>query len=326
MNTISPSKTFNDPTWLDAEFPVLIIDDFLTQDKADLLVENGIDYIQSKPEGQSIIHGGRIMMPWTLPQFERLKESHSSWENFSNSFSLDIFELFRNKITSYLPEDSDLEQLKDEFLKSHIDYFDSYRLTKKLFNKDFYNKFQTAADFNIRKIKPKSLALVSFLRMMDSFYRRFLSITQFITNKKPIIPLFDYSFSNEGYAREIHRDSDNRLLVVLLYLNTLDEHAEGGDLEIYKIKSNELSNSLSSASYPAQPSHDQCTLQYKIKPRTGRLVMFLNQYNSYHAVSSMRNHSSGRHFIYGGFTYPSSIFNTKRRIPTRTLKTEMHIY
>ena len=83
-----------------------------------------------------------------------------------------------------MPEDSDLERLKNEFLKSHIDYFDSYRLTKKLFNKDSYNKFQTAVDFNIRKIKPKSLALVSFLRMMDSFYRRFLSITQFITNKK----------------------------------------------------------------------------------------------------------------------------------------------
>ena len=48
--------------------------------------------------------------------------------------------------------------------------------------------------------------------------------------------LYDYSISPNGYKREIHRDSDARTFVFLLYLNNLSKSGEGGELEIYKYK------------------------------------------------------------------------------------------
>ena len=48
--------------------------------------------------------------------------------------------------------------------------------------------------------------------------------------------LYDYSKSGNGYGREIHRDSDSRYIVILLYLNDLDDSAKGGSLNIFKLK------------------------------------------------------------------------------------------
>ena len=63
-----------------------------------------------------------------------------------------------------------------------------------------------------------------------------------------------------------------------------------------------------------------------IKPKRGRLIMFINQHNSYHAVSEMINDEEGRHFLYGGFTYPSSLFVNNKRLWRSKLKTEMFLY
>ena len=37
----------------------------------------------------------------------------------------------------------------------------------------------------------------------------------------PIEFIYDYSQAGNGYSREIHRDSDSRIVVILLYLNEL---------------------------------------------------------------------------------------------------------
>ena len=39
--------------------------------------------------------------------------------------------------------------------------------------------------------------------------------------------------------KEIHRDSDSRTIVFLLYLNKLSDQGEGGDLELYKYNNNQ---------------------------------------------------------------------------------------
>ena len=106
--------------------------------------------------------------------------------------------------------------------------------------------------------------------------------------------LYDYSKSPNGYKREIHRDSDSRTIVFLLYLNILDESATGGDLTLYKYRK--------SGQIPAQPNSQDCETIENIPPQPGRLVIFLNSHDSLHSVNEMKNHQGYRHFLYGSFT------------------------
>jgi len=152
-----------------------------------------------------------------------------------------------------------------------------------------------------------------------------VSLVDFILFRRFLLPLFDYSYSNSGYSREIHRDSDNRAVVVLLYLNTLDSPDIGGCLELYRLKPG-FSFRAPSCPFPPQPPSSACELTHIIHPRAGRLIVFLNQYNSYHAVSPMSASTNGRHFVYGGFTHPSSIFVDRFLFRGSRLKTEIHLY
>ena len=52
----------------------------------------------------------------------------------------------------------------------------------------------------------------------------------------------------------------------------------------------------------AQPDENSCELIESISPKAGRLVIFLNDETSYHAVKKMENSKNYRHFLYGGFT------------------------
>ena len=101
--------------------------------------------------------------------------------------------------------------------------------------------------------------------------------------------------SPNGYKREIHRDSDSRTIVFLIYLNDLNINGSGGDLELHKYLKND-------ESIPAQPNEDECKLIETISPKKGRLVVFLNSHDSLHSVSEMKNHTGYRHFLYGSFT------------------------
>ena len=94
---------------------------------------------------------------------------------------------------------------------------------------------------------------------------------------------------------EIHRDSDSRTIVFLLYLNKLTEGASGGELCLHKYKQK-------NSKIPSQPQIKDCELIERIPPMPGRLVVFLNTHESLHSVNVMKNHSGFRHFLYGSFT------------------------
>ena len=122
-------------------------------------------------------------------------------------------------------------------------------------------------------------------------------LSVFNLGKFPVELLYDTdSTALNGYRREIHRDSDNRLIVFLLYLNPISKEATGGSLDIYKLKDK------NKTSFEAQPKNEDCELVEKIKPDYGKLVIFQNTDVSYHAVSEMKENKIVRHFLYGGFT------------------------
>ena len=51
---------------------------------------------------------------------------------------------------------------------------------------------------------------------------------------------------------------------------------------------------------------------YMVEPIKGRLIMFLNTANAYHDVTLMKNSTTKRHFIYGGFSLSSDLFSLAR--------------
>ena len=113
---------------------------------------------------------------------------------------------------------------------------------------------------------------------------------------------------------------DSRVLVCILYLNEIENNNElnsSGSLEIFESigKINKLA---------PQPKDHEVKKIADIEPKAGRLVIFFNQSNSYHAVSKMNFSEYGRHFIYGGFSLQSSLnsparFKSKGKLPTNFL-------
>ena len=319
MIVIDSKDKYIKPLWLDTDFPALLLDDFLDFEEAKELINDGEDFIKSQLQSNQVIHGGRIMIPWTSSNFKNLIKRSNKWKNFSRKFKKKAFNLFLEEINNLHSKSETSKTSIYELKKTKLANIEEFKLTSKLKFRSFDKKYKKLLDSKIHSVPPDKLFTLSIIRLIDSIWIKIYSLKYFLFGKKPLIPLFDYSFSGNGYGREIHRDYDNRLIVVLLYLNTLDKDSEGGDLEIYKLNQDHHS-------YPPQPDKNDCELQYKIKPKSGRLLMFINQFNSYHAVSEMINNKKGRHFLYGGFTYPSSLFLNKKRLANSQLRTEMFSY
>ena len=324
MNVIENVNSFDKPTWLKTDYPILVLDNFITETECQKLIKAGEKTLSLK-NNKDYIHGGRIMIPWTSQTFNELKSKSNLWSNFSERFQKETYEIFKknisnNEFNTFYPGVSKKE-IQECFLKAS----DHYSFRKKFFNKRLLKKYESFLEKKIKNSNLQSLIFHAALLIIESSWRKIISLIDFIKNDKPLLPLFDYSISNDGYAREIHRDSDNRFLVVLLYLNELDPNTEGGDLQIFKLKPSYSCKSGNNL-FPPRPSDKFCTLQYKIKPRSGRLIMFLNQFNSYHGVSEMKNHRIPRHFLYGGFTFPSSIFVSRERLLSKSMPTEMSLY
>ena len=149
--------------------------------------------------------------------------------------------------------------------------------------------------------------------------RHFLSLySSIFENKTSLELLIDFSIASKGYTREIHRDSNNRKFVFLIYLNSLNDSAEeGGEFVTWKLKDNVDSQS-------GRPNQDDCEVIEKISPEPGKLIIFKNDNYSFHSVSKMTS-SENRFFIYGGFTQLSG----KNRFMEKydhTMKTEFNIY
>ncbi len=322
MRIIKQSDNYSKATWLKTDFPALIIDDFISIQDCEKLILDGENFIKSQAKSNSVIHGGRVMIPFSSNKFNELVKESRTWDKFSRIFRNKCFKFIMNELNNIQNLSEISKSSIEEFKHTELKKKDTFNILSKFNFGDLEKKYSALLEYKIGSIPPYKLLSISLLRILDTYFRRLISFKDYLFRKKPLIPLFDYSFSSNGYGREIHRDSDNRLIVVLLYLNNLDKYTLGGDLEIYNIKKEKIKDNK----YPPQPNKKDCDLEYIIKPKRGRLVMFVNQFNSYHGVSEMINDTRGRHFIYGGFTYPSSIFVNNKRLLNTKSKTEMFLY
>lgn len=249
-----------------------VIDNFLDKSFCDNLITEADKY--SKNDHIQVLNN-RLLLPSTSFAFLSLLKKSKLWENLHNKInSQDFLNLLLNNL--------DVKEKKfavsNFFYNSNPDFF----LTR--YKELNTKKLSTVGNFNL------------FFYIFYKFFRTLHRIIKYkFTTTNYVELLYDYSKSPNGYKREIHRDSDARTIVFLIYLNELDINGSGGDLVLYEynLKNNKI---------PSRPNENDCKIIETINPKAGRLVIFLNTHDSLHAVSEMKNHNGFRHFLYGSFT------------------------
>jgi hypothetical protein len=225
------------------------------------------------------IHNGRLSLPNSDPIFQELLEKSQRWVNFYKKiYSTEFLQWVESKF-----------EKNNEVCKLSFDPV----LSKK--RPEWIKKITSGSS---TPLKFCSIKKIFFYLIARIIFKPFLSIRlwpkKIITGNIPVDLLFDVSKANQGYAREIHRDSDSRLYVFLIYFNDLENSNAGGDLLLYKYLREKIPN--------AQPAESDCELIQKVSPKKGRLVVFKNDDFAFHAVSQMQKSAGYRYFCYGGFT------------------------
>ena len=275
------------------------IDNFIDKDLCEKLIKSSDIHNFSK--NKTLIHGQRQFISSSDEEFNNLLNNSNEWKDLEKKinspefleFCLDRLELKNKKF-------------------SLVNFFNYKNLTH---IQKLYKKISSTKN---KLIPTKTLIKYSIIRVYRDFFRKIKFSKLFYPNKSAVELLYDYSKAGNGYSREIHRDSDNRLIVFILYLNApskSDNHV-GGDFDIYKLINGEKNI--------AQPDKKNCKKIENIKPEPGKLIVFLNESESFHGVDEMKNHSDYRYFIYGSFTLlnqKNPYINNKSKLPT-----EFHLY
>ena len=315
MLNITKEENLIKPIFLKEPFPLMICDNFINEKECKSLIKEAKS-LSIMPNYK--VMGGRYIIPWHSNIFSQLTKDSLVWRKFRQSMPKEVFDIFSRFSNKLMDHNS----FYKKYMKSKKFYFvDSiYSLSKKILNKNLYHSYKKGLEMPIRMMPYYLLIFYILFGFLDSNFRKIKSFFDLLIGKIPLIPLFDYSISFEGYTREIHRDTDSRVFVCLLYLNELEGKKNedlGGSLEIFEKINDEKY-------FVPQPVSNQMRKIANIEPKAGRLVVFFNQSNSYHAVSKMKYQKKGRHIIYGGFSLQSSLgssarFKSKGKLPTNYL-------
>ena len=132
MKIINPSDNCRNATWLDTEFPALIIDNFISNIEGEKLIRDGKSFIKSEANNNTIVHGGRVLIPFSSDKFKRLIKESKSWSNFYKIFKEKSLYFFLKELENIqnLADDSitNIDELKLTRLKETEDY----KLLKKI--------------------------------------------------------------------------------------------------------------------------------------------------------------------------------------------------
>ena len=189
----------------------------------------------------------------------------------------------------------------DDYLQSQ-DFFDFACKNLEIENKNVeIKKFYNLCEYEAINRNRKNISLIPDNQLIKVFLlRKWRNIKRWlkfnnITNKKNYAEtLYAFARAGNGYKQNIHRDSDERLIIFLIYLNDISRDSIGGNLDLYK-KIGVINNTESLN----QNSFEKIT---SINPSVGKIVFIQNGDSAYHGVEIMRDHKISRNFIYGAFT------------------------
>lgn len=300
-------------TQIDLDFPAFYCDDFLSESECKALVQAAEALRPESNSNQS--HGGRFSIFSSSEDMAQLTNTCSHWQQLK-----EMIEKGR-LVDELLASLHELPCQSEKFMAA-IDQGDIRKETsvRSALPRIYPRKLRLKSRQEIRYSSAKVLAATIFFRALNFLLRHGLAISHIFLRKRVIVPLWDYSMAKNGYGREVHRDSDSRVVVFLIYLNEIGAEADGGGLTLYN--SSVCEKKIWS---PRPVAHDVSPLQ-TLKPKAGRLVIFLNTANAYHSVDTMNNSDRSRHFIYGGYTLLSSLGSIARKYSSEAMPTEFNIY
>jgi len=251
-----------------------VIENFINENECGELIEDGKKFLEIKSE-REIISNNRQIIGSTSVTYNELLKNSKNWENLHEKINSHQFyqECLKN-----FNLDSNQFELKNFFFKKELSNIE--KKYKNLINRKFsYLKIGTL-----------------FKLLLFRTYKEILFKIKFLFKKKINLELlFDFSISQKGYKREIHRDSDSRIIVFLLYLNSFKNNGEGGDLNLHELINKDKKH------IPAQPKDENCRIVKTLSPKAGNLVLFLNNAEAFHSVSEMMGEEK-RYFLYGSYT------------------------
>ncbi len=251
-----------------------VFENFIDEDKCAKLIADA-EVVLAKNSEREILNNNRQSLFSTSIIFNELISKSKNWKDLNEKLYSNEFYLESLK---ELNLDGSKFEVTNFFYKNKMNNLE--KKYKKLINKKF------------AYLKTGSLIKLLSFRI----YKEILFKVKFFFKKKINLELiYDFSISRKGYKREIHRDSDSRVIVFLLYLNSFNKKDEGGNLNLHKLK-NKTDDYL-----PAQPKFEECDLVESFAPKPGRLVLFLNSSEAFHSVSEMLGDEK-RYFIYGSYT------------------------
>ena len=251
-----------------------IIENFINESKCEELVEDAKNILLLNSE-QEILNNNRQLVSSTGITFNKFLLNSKNWSELNAKLCSNDFYL---ECLKNLNIDQDQFELTNFFYKENLN--DLEKKYKGLINK----KFSYLKNGTLTKL------------LLYRIYKQILFKTKYMLKKKINLELiYDFSISQKGYKREIHRDSDSRIIVFLLYLNSFTNTNEGGNLNLHELKNKKFDN------LPPKPSNKDCHLVDTITPKSGRLVLFRNSSDAYHSVSEMTGNEK-RYFLYGSFT------------------------
>jgi len=279
-----------------------IIDNFLEDDFCNELINDAEKYTSINQ--YTNIHGNRKSLENSSLEFNELIKKSNTWKKLEEKINNQDFLDFCSQKLS----------IENSFILKN--FFKIKTISKT------YEIYKKVSKKKLNSIPSKSLLKYFFLRILRDFNRKLKFSKLFFPKKIPTELLYDYSKAGNGYSREIHRDSDSRVIVILIYLNSLSsgndnaKSIEGGTLDLFKLVKKDENL--------ARPKKESCELIKSITPKKGKMFIFLNENDSYHAVSELKNLDGYRNFIYGGFT----ILSQKNPFISNksNLKTEFHFY
>lgn len=248
------------------------------------------------------IHGGRFVLPNTSSEFKTLLMKSSAWNSFYKRISSQEFLEECMKNTGI----SDIEVEWQPYFSEHV-------VSK------FFEKVDGLRHKRVGEMTLKGLLASFFYRVFKHVHFLLFRYRRLFSRRLSLDILFDISQAVNGYKREIHRDSDSRLIVFLLYLNELDEGGVGGTLNLFNYCGKDHDDP------DPQPNPESCSLIKAIAPEKGKLVIFKNDNHAFHSVPEMSNFRGKRTFCYGSFTIISGK-NPYLNKSKNQFKTEWSLY
>lgn len=268
-----------------------IIDNFISKSECENLINITEKLINNNHE-TIFYHGCRSEVFSTFKSFKSLLKKNENFNKLNNYF-------FSQEFFDFACQELNINNSKIELIKY-------YNLKQKHVLNE--NRKQ------ICQISDRELVKIYLARKLRSFHSK-IKFNPFFNKKKKIELLYGLSKAGNNYRQSIHRDSDSRFIVFLLYLNDASKDSKGGNLDLYypleKIKDIE------------NPEINSLKKINSVIPKTGRLILFENDDKAYHGVELMKNYINPRYFIYGAFTF----LNSKNpNISNNKIPTEFFLY